>query len=97
MSKRDRTLGYEERSRTETASDAPVDWRGLLAIAQGPETFATRYRLGGEIGRGGVGRVLAADDRVMGRSVAIKALHEGRGREDYSRRFFAEVQTTAQL
>jgi serine/threonine-protein kinase len=66
-------------------------------MGPGPERFEERYASGEELGRGGVGRVFAAEDRLMRRMVAIKALHEGRAAEVQTRRFFAEAQTTAQL
>ena len=94
----DGTLGYEERE-TEDSRPPPQSWRALLTDAAG--TFEARYETHEEIGRGGVGRVLLVDDRLMGRSVAMKALHEGsegsRGYASRVRRFFAEAQTTAQL
>src|SRR5438105_4013588 len=45
------------------------------AIArQLPEVAADRYRITGEVGRGGIGRVLRALDRVLERPVALKEL-----------------------
>ena len=96
------TLGYEEHPAM-AATVPPVvsagdgEWRALLAIGQDAARFAERYTVGEELGRGGVGRVLIAEDRLMGRAVAVKTLHEGRAHEVNVRRFFAEAQTTAQL
>ena len=92
-----RTLGYEEHPARGTSPPEPDGWRGLLALGEGASSFALRYTLGEELGRGGVGRVLAAEDKLMRRVVAIKALHEGRAPEHQVRRFFAEAPTTAQL
>src|SRR5262249_54512084 len=39
-----------------------------------PETATDRYRVTGEVGRGGIGRVLRALDQVLDRPVALKEL-----------------------
>ena len=93
-----KTLGYEEHPVMSPAPrPAEGDWRALLAMGQGPDRFEQRYATGQELGRGGVGRVFAAEDRLTRRVVAIKALHEGSTHDIQARRFFAEAQTTAQL
>lgn len=57
-----------------------------------------RYVLKDEIGRGGMGRILRALDRRIGRQVAVKVLHGGHAVEESSvRRFWTEVQATGQL
>ncbi len=57
-----------------------------------------RYLLLGEIGRGGMGRILRARDRLIGREVAVKVMLEGtRATELDLRRFWMEVQATGQL
>jgi serine/threonine-protein kinase len=56
------------------------------------------FVLGDEIGRGGVGRVLEAWDPVLGRTVAVKGLHEGEERRPQRvARFVAEAKLTARL
>jgi hypothetical protein len=60
-----------------------------------PIVDAHRYRLGSEVGRGGLGRVLSAHDAVFGRTVAIKELTDD-GQES-RRRFRREVLLTARL
>jgi WD40 repeat protein len=54
-----------------------------------------RYKFLGEHGRGGIGRVLKAHDRDLGRQVAIKELLS-RG-QAHEARFFREVEITARL
>jgi formylglycine-generating enzyme required for sulfatase activity/serine/threonine protein kinase len=63
-----------------------------------------RYRIEGEIGRGGMGSVLAAFDPVLRRRLAMKVVleqaggpREGRRREEHLARFLEEAQVTAQL
>ena len=47
-----------------------------LASADGPgEVSPEHYRVEGEFARGGMGRVLLARDRRLGRTVALKELH----------------------
>ncbi|MCA9558085.1 MAG: hypothetical protein KC583_05900, partial [Myxococcales bacterium] len=50
-----------------TADDPTASFTALLTVGLDPARFAQRYHLGDEIGRGGVGRVVAADDALMGR------------------------------
>src|SRR3954449_3570713 len=55
-----------------------------------------RYRLGAELGRGGMGRVVEAFDLQLGRTVALKEVLP-RGGAGVARRFAREVQLTARL
>ncbi|MCB9917118.1 MAG: serine/threonine protein kinase [Planctomycetes bacterium] len=72
---------------------SPTDQRGELRTA-----LPDRLVLEGEVARGGVGIVLAAHDRVLGRDVAVKIL-----RDRYAsmagprRRFVTEACITSQL
>jgi serine/threonine protein kinase len=57
-----------------------------------------RYRIHGEIARGGMGAVLRGHDSHLGRDVAIKVLLEGNaGEGEYVRRFVEEAQIAGQL
>ncbi|HET9992674.1 MAG TPA: serine/threonine-protein kinase, partial [Kofleriaceae bacterium] len=58
--------------------------------------FELRYRLGAELGRGGMGRVVEAFDTQLGRTVALKEVLP-RGTSTIDRRFEREVQITARL
>ena len=56
-----------------------------------------RYRIGQEIGRGGMGRVFIAHDRKLGRDVAIKFLAPGLHEKEALRRFEQEARATCAL
>ncbi len=60
-----------------------------------PTASVTRYAIEREIGRGGLGRVMRARDRVLDRTVAVKEILEGD--EDSHRRFVREALITARL
>src|SRR6478736_10105848 len=64
-----------------------------------PHTDATlRYRIDGEIARGGMGAVLMGRDPDLGRDVAIKVLRDDLGgRPEMVRRFVEEAQIGGQL
>jgi hypothetical protein len=70
----------------------PVD--GTASIRSLPA--GERYRLGPELGRGGMGRVVEAYDVQLGRTVAIKEVLP-RAAASIARRFVREVQLTARL
>jgi serine/threonine protein kinase/formylglycine-generating enzyme required for sulfatase activity len=83
----------------ETALPSPAD-----AAVGWPDPDATldavfgRFRVLGEIGRGGMGRVLSAQDPELQRSVALKVvLDPGEVSAERLARFVAEAQITAQL
>lgn len=60
--------------------------------------IADRYRLADQIGEGGMGRVFAAHDELVGRDVAIKIVSFDRGdRDQLESRFRREVEIAMQL
>jgi serine/threonine-protein kinase len=72
----------------------------LPAKAEGeqPAWRQGRYRVAGEIARGGVGSILRARDVDLGREVALKVLLDAhRGNAEITRRFLEEAQVSAQL
>lgn len=61
------------------------------------DTFAGRYRIDAELGRGGFGAVFRARDAVLGRDVALKVLRRGGGEPVVLARFLQEARAAAQL
>lgn len=70
----------------------------MLTGVEPGKVFADRYELRGRLGRGGMGEVWAARDRVLHRDVALKLLvPEGTVQADLSRRFEREAVAAAQI
>ena len=61
------------------------------------DVVADRYEIRREIGRGGFAAVFEADDRHIGRTVALKVLHADRATGTVPARFAREIQVAAQL
>src|SRR5438045_9766713 len=68
------------------------------AVAAGPAEFPARYRMAGEIARGGMGAILKGRDTELGRDIALKVLLEThQGRNELVHRFGEEAQIAGQL
>lgn len=76
-----------------------TDEQTKQATQPAPRTIAGRYVLLAELGRGGMGVVWRAEDRVIGRHVAIKELRLPDGAEEtvHSERVLREVRTAGRL
>ena len=57
----------------------------------------SRYVVGRELGRGGMGIVYEAEDSRLGRRVAIKVLQTGQENPDRKRRFAQEARAASAL
>ena len=79
------------------APETKVDTHENAAIAEGPHDLpeSTRYRITGEVGRGGIGRVMSALDQLLDRPVALKELFSTSA--GMRRRFMREALITARL
>jgi len=70
----------------------------IVRPSGGDDDGSIRFRIDGEIARGGMGAVLKGRDPDLGRDVAIKVLREDmRGNPDVVRRFVEEAQIGGQL
>ncbi|MHC5080141.1 MAG: protein kinase domain-containing protein [Planctomycetota bacterium] len=78
----------------EFLEDDAAGFRGDLAA---PVRGEKRYVREEEIGRGGLGRVVAAKDAVLGRDVAIKEMDRGAGDSHLLRRFLREGEIAGRL
>lgn len=69
----------------------------LREIAEQPDLSGTRYAIVREIGRGGLGVVYEAEDRELGRNVALKVLALDVSSPSLADQMRAEAQTIARL
>jgi serine/threonine protein kinase len=76
-------------------SDRALD--NLREVAQRPDFSGTRYDLGDEVARGGMGVVYAARDRELGRAVALKVVAAERTDAETLARLRREARIIAHL
>lgn len=69
----------------------------LRAAASAPDLSSTRYRLLGEVGRGGMSTVFLAEDPTLERRVALKVLDVPDESGDLARRLTREARVLARL
>jgi tetratricopeptide (TPR) repeat protein len=75
-----------------TPTPPPAGGRDAASL---PVVSPDQYAVEGEFARGGMGRILRAHDRRLGRPVAVKELHKGTASGDF--RFVREALVTARL
>ncbi len=80
----------------ETLGPARVAARGSI-VADDPTTQSGVYELGEVIGRGGMGEVVRARDRKIGREVALKRMRGAAPGDDERARFLREARIQARL
>ena len=79
-------------------TDAGAEPPARPAGPRGRGRRSTRYRIDGEIARGGMGAVLKGRDPDLGRDLAVKVLRDDhRDNPDLVRRFVEEAQIGGQL
>jgi serine/threonine protein kinase len=69
----------------------------LKRVAEWPDVAETKYRLLEELGRGGMGTVFLAEDRVLGRKVALKVVGTGASDPAAAARMLREARVIARL
>jgi tetratricopeptide (TPR) repeat protein len=88
---RDATANLRKPSSDAATEAAP----GPASVATLPIRNPARYVVGNEVARGGMGRIVWAQDLELGRRIAIKELLSAHG--GYEKRFEREVRITARL
>jgi eukaryotic-like serine/threonine-protein kinase len=69
----------------------------LKHVAEWPDLAETKYALLEEIGRGGMGTIYLAEDRVLGRRVALKVVSTGASDPAAAARMLREARVIARL
>ncbi|HTE53030.1 MAG TPA: protein kinase [Kofleriaceae bacterium] len=91
----DSAVAFADTNASEPLADTHGDDTAARRDHDSPEAATDRYRITGEVGRGGIGRVLSARDRVLDRSVALKELFAAS--DKMRERFLREALITARL
>ncbi|HUS29214.1 MAG TPA: serine/threonine-protein kinase [Kofleriaceae bacterium] len=89
--------GSEPFTRVDAAATRILTGEPRTRPASEPSVEPERYDLGGVIGRGGMGEVVAARDVQIGRDVAIKRLHAAKPSEAQLARFLREARIQGRL
>ncbi|HWO26829.1 MAG TPA: protein kinase [Kofleriaceae bacterium] len=76
--------------------DARIARQGMI-VAEDPTNAFGAYVFGEALGRGGMGEVMLAHDRRIGRDVAVKRLRSGAPTQDEISRFLREARIQARL
>jgi serine/threonine protein kinase len=71
--------------------------RHLRRVAEWPDLGETKYRLLEELGHGGMGTVYLAEDKVLGRRVALKVIATAAARPGAAERIWNEARVLARL
>ena len=92
------TLGFKSQISLKEAQEGPSPVHRLPSHTAWLPLQVGKYRLAGEIARGGVGAVVRARDEDIGRDVALKVLlDEHHGDPQLTQRFVEEAQIGGQL
>ncbi|MEZ4365313.1 MAG: serine/threonine-protein kinase [Kofleriaceae bacterium] len=75
----------------------PAPRTGAMLALSPTSASATRFRVDGELGRGGMGAVRDVRDRALRRQVAVKVMIDGPADQAAELRFLREFQILAQL
>lgn len=85
---------YAIQLKSATPGEESADVREMSVLA---EALADRYRIGGELGRGGMATVYRAHDIRHDRPVALKVMHQELTDAVGAERFLREIRVTANL
>src|SRR5512139_1831217 len=92
------TLPYPSRQDADTlGGESDTLTRSGDILVEDPTRVAGTYAFGELLWRGGMGEVLLAHDRRIGRDVALKRMRRAQPSEDESARFLREARIQARL